>query len=59
VDALQLAPDRARAQAILGRWLAGQGRLAEAQPHLDAARQAFTDLPAVASLRELDSAPQL
>jgi len=59
LGALGLVPDRARAQATLGRWLSGQGRHAEAQPHLAAARQTFTDLRANAWLRELDATPSL
>ena len=59
LDALTLKPDRARAQATLGRWLIGRGRHAEAQPFLAAARQTFTDLRADAWLRELDERPSL
>jgi class 3 adenylate cyclase/tetratricopeptide (TPR) repeat protein len=59
LDGLGVAPDRARAQATLGRWLIGQGRRAEAEPQLAAARQTFTDLRANAWLRGLDDASPL
>jgi class 3 adenylate cyclase/tetratricopeptide (TPR) repeat protein len=59
LDRLGIAPDRARAQATLGRWLVGRGRRADADPHLAAARQTFTELRANAWLRELDGAPSL
>ncbi|MDT4917840.1 MAG: hypothetical protein QOH89_2540 [Pseudonocardiales bacterium] len=59
LDALGLVPDRARAQATLGRWLAGQGRHAEANAQLVAARQSFTDLRAKAWLADLDGTPSL
>jgi class 3 adenylate cyclase/tetratricopeptide (TPR) repeat protein len=59
LDDLGVVPDRARAQATLGRWLAGQGRQAEAEPYLAAARQTFTELRANAWLRDLDGTPSL
>jgi hypothetical protein len=59
LDRLGIVPDRARAQATLGRWLIRQGRSAEAEPHLAAARRTFTDLGANAWLRDLDDAPSL
>jgi hypothetical protein len=59
LDGLGVVPDRARAQAALGRWLIGQGRAADAEPHLHAARQTFAELRADAWLRELDGAPPL
>ena len=59
LDRLGIVPDRARAQATLGRWLSGQGRRADAEAHLAAARQTFTELGAKAWLHELDSASRL
>jgi hypothetical protein len=59
LDSLSLVPDRARAQAALGRWLAGQGRHAEAEPHLAAARQTFVELRANAWLRDLGGTASL
>jgi class 3 adenylate cyclase len=59
LDRLHIVPDRARAQATLGRWLVGQGRRAEAEPHLAAARQTFVELGANAWLRDLDGTPPL
>jgi class 3 adenylate cyclase len=59
LDDLGLAPDRAQAQATLGRWLVDRGRHGDAEPHLAAARQTFTDLRATAWLRDLDGAPRL
>ncbi len=59
LDRLGLVPDRARAQATLGRWLVGRGRPADAESHLAAARRSFADLRAHAWLRELDAAPLL
>jgi hypothetical protein len=56
---LGLAPDRARAQAALGRWLIRRGRHADAQPHLAAARQTFSELRATAWLQDLDAVPRL
>ena len=50
-----MAPDRARGQAALGVWLTDRGRIAEASPHLAAARQTFTELRASGWLRELDA----
>jgi hypothetical protein len=52
-------PDRARAQATLGVWLTRQGRSVQATPHLQAARQTFSELRAAAWLRELDAAVPL
>jgi class 3 adenylate cyclase/tetratricopeptide (TPR) repeat protein len=48
-------PDNARAQATLGRWLAAQGRLADAELHLVAARAMYERLGATAWLRELET----
>ena len=59
LDALGVVPDRARAQATLGRWLVEQGRRAEAEPELAAARTTFTELRATAWLRDLDDAVPL
>ncbi len=52
-------PDRARAQAVLGRWLELNGRSADAAGHLAAARETFTELRAETWIEELDAAPQL
>ena len=57
LDAIGAVPDRARAQAVLGGWLARTGRSADAAQHLAAARRVFTELGATAWLRDLDSAP--
>jgi class 3 adenylate cyclase/tetratricopeptide (TPR) repeat protein len=59
LDRLGLVPDRARAQAALGRWLLGQGRRVDAEPHLAAARQTYVDLGANAWLRDLDGTTSL
>jgi hypothetical protein len=59
LDNLKLVPDGAQTRAVLGRWLTGQGRHAEAQLHLVAARDTFTDLRATAWLRELEGASAL
>ena len=59
LDRIGVAPDRGRAQATLGRWLVGQGRRAEAEPLLAAARQTFTDLRATAWLSDLDGTTSL
>jgi len=59
LDEFGAIPDRARAQATLGRWLARQGRAVDADPYLKAARETFIDLRASAWLRELESAPPL
>jgi class 3 adenylate cyclase len=56
LDAVGAMPDRARAQATLGAWLWRSARSADAASHLDAARTAFTELRAVAWLKELDDA---
>ncbi|HET8616814.1 MAG TPA: adenylate/guanylate cyclase domain-containing protein [Actinomycetales bacterium] len=47
-------PYRARAEAVLGRWLLSQGRTDEAAPLLRSARTTFTDLGASAWLAELE-----
>lgn len=47
IDALEsygAVPDRARAQLVLGRWLAESGRPADAAPLLAAARATFEEL---------------
>ena len=56
LDAVGAMPDKARAQATLGTWLWRSGRSVDAAPQLDAARTAFTELQAVAWLKELDDA---
>ena len=55
LDALGAAPDRARTQAVLGRWLITRGRPGDAAQHLAAARATYADLGASGWLRELDS----
>jgi class 3 adenylate cyclase/tetratricopeptide (TPR) repeat protein len=59
LDRLGMVPDRARAQATLGRWLDGHGRRAEAEPYLAAARTTFTELRAHGWLRDLDGTAAL
>jgi class 3 adenylate cyclase/tetratricopeptide (TPR) repeat protein len=54
LNELGAVPDRARAQATLGRWLTDRGRSTDAKAHLDAARATFSDLRAHAWLRELE-----
>ena len=44
----------ARAHAAYGAWLLGQGRVDEAESHLDDARTAYADLGAVAWLEDLE-----
>jgi hypothetical protein len=46
----------ARAEAAYGAWLTRRGRVADAQPHLEAARTAYADLGAVAWLEDLEQA---
>jgi class 3 adenylate cyclase len=46
----------ARARAGYGVWLTRLGRVADAQPHLEAARTAYADLGAVAWLEDLEQA---
>jgi tetratricopeptide (TPR) repeat protein len=48
-------PDHARAHATLGRWLTGQGRAGDAEPHLEAARTVYEQLGATAWLREVET----
>jgi chaperonin cofactor prefoldin len=43
----------ARAQADLGRWLAGEGRSAEAEPMLSEAHEVLTELGALPDLERL------
>jgi hypothetical protein len=55
IDALEAygaVPDRARAQLVLGRWLADSGRPAEAAPLLAAARATFAELGMVVEQAE-------
>jgi tetratricopeptide (TPR) repeat protein len=59
LDRLGMVPDRARAQMTLGRWLIRENRQADAESHVTAARQSFTELRANAWLHELDEAPPL
>ncbi|MDQ6851656.1 MAG: AAA family ATPase [Actinomycetota bacterium] len=59
LDTIGAVPARARAQAVLASWLVRQGRGAEASPHLQAARETFTELRATAWLRQLDAALSL
>ena len=59
LDRLGTVPDRARAQATLGRWLVGQGRRADAEAHLAAARRTFVELGAHAWLRDLEGTTSL
>jgi class 3 adenylate cyclase len=47
-------PARARAEEDLGSWLIGQGRNADAQPLLDAARSTYASLGATAWLARLE-----
>ncbi|WP_246136337.1 adenylate/guanylate cyclase domain-containing protein [Leekyejoonella antrihumi] len=54
LDRLGAAPDRARAQAVLGCYLTRLGRSADAVDHLTAARATFTDLAATGWLHELE-----
>lgn len=59
LDTIGAVPARARAQAVLGTWLIRHGRGDEGSPHLQAARDTFTDLRATAWLRQLDAALSL
>jgi class 3 adenylate cyclase len=49
----------ARARATYGVWLTRRGRLAEAEPLVDAARATYAELGAVAWLTDLDGARQV
>jgi hypothetical protein len=59
LDRLGIVPDRARAQATLGRWLESHGRRADGEPYLAAARQTYLELGANAWLRDLDGTTSL
>ncbi|HKC29095.1 MAG TPA: adenylate/guanylate cyclase domain-containing protein [Jatrophihabitans sp.] len=59
LDAFGAVPDRGRAQAALGIWLAQHGRSEAAVAHLAAARDTFAELRAAAWLRDLDAAVTL
>ena len=54
-DAWGSVVHRARTQADLGVWLAGQGRAAEADPLLEQARATFTEIGATSWLAQLDA----
>ena len=47
--------ESARAEEDLARWLIGQGRTQEAQPHIEHARAVYQDIGATGWLRTLDS----
>ncbi len=54
-DAWRSAPTAARARADLGAWLVHEGRIAEAEPLLAAARETFERLGARRWSAQLDA----
>lgn len=56
LEAYGAVPDRARAQLVLGRWLAGRGGVAEATELLVAARSTFGEVGMPVAMVDADAA---